>query len=105
QDDRRALAGDPVDGTASVQDDLPLLELGHRTGTLAKGHTAPADAAPDHDPDQPLLREGPLGAAARGHRLPRGAPRAGPPPLLRPPRGWRPDGTGAGHARRRDRRV
>ena len=31
---------------------------------------------PDHDPDQPLLREGPLGAGSSGHRI-RGA---GPPP-------------------------
>ena len=36
--------------------------------------------APAHDPDQPLLREGALGARAGRARLPRGAPRPGRQP-------------------------
>src|SRR5207245_7362877 len=47
-------------------------------------------AAAHHDPDQPLLREGALGARARRPQLSRGAPRAGRAP---------PGGAGAGGGR------
>ena len=40
----------------------------------------PDARAADHHPDQPLLREGALGARPRRPRLPRGAPRAARPP-------------------------
>ncbi len=89
----RSAAGDPVDHASPVQRDLPLLELrrdarhrerlrgaagtlpaavfalaGDQLGTsrrtLAKGSYSLDDAAPGHDPDQPLLREGALGRSS-----------------------------------------
>ena len=52
-------------------------------------------AAPDHAPDQPLLREGPLGTRARGDPLPRGTPHPGDPHVLRQARRRRDHGAGA----------
>src|SRR3954452_11040771 len=48
---------------------------GARAGQACRRRRAP----PADHPDQPLLREGALGAAPRRPRLPRGAPRAGAP--------------------------
>src|SRR3954465_1788383 len=50
---------------------------------------------PHHDPDQPLLREGALGARARRPALPRGAPPPGHPLGARVEGGARLDGAGA----------
>ena len=44
-------------------------------------------AATRHDPDQPLLREGAVGAGAGGNPISRGAPRSGHPSRRGAPRG------------------
>ena len=76
-----------------------------RTRRRGAWPAAPERAAPGHDPDQPLLREGALGARPGRPRLPRGAPRAGDPPAGRPPRGRRAHRSGARHPAGVDRRV
>ena len=56
--------------------------------------------APDHDPDQPLLREGALGARPRGDRLRRGAAHPGRPRLARAAGRRRAHRAGPRHGRR-----
>ena len=84
-DGRRAPGGHPDHRMSAVHDD---------------GGRGPAR----HDPHQPLLREGALGARARRRPLPRGAPRPGHPHARRPPRRRR-HRAGARHRRRRPRGV
>ena len=84
---RRRAPGDPARHRVSaVQDD---------------GGRGPAR----HDPHQPLLREGAVGARARRGPLPGGAPRPGHPHAGRPACRGREHGAGARDGRRRPRRV
>ena len=84
---------------------MPASSSSHRSGRRPRGADRLRDGddareAPRHDPDQPLLREGPLGARARRARLRRGAARPGRAPVRRAARRRRHHGPRPGHGRR-----
>ena len=71
----------------------------------AAGGYLPRVLTPRHDPDQPLLREGSLGARPGGDPLPRETPHPGRAPDRGAPRRGRQDRAGTDHARRSARGV
>ena len=72
---------------------------------LRAAHADRRGERPRHDPDQPLLREGALGARPGGGRLHRAGPRPVRPPLRGPAGRGGDDGARARLRRRRARRL